>query len=45
MAEKFFLVPQITAAEKYIDISRDEIERFLNGENGEFSYDWEETIV
>ena len=45
MAEKFFLVPQIIAARKYIDISRDEIERALGEENGEFDYDWEESIL
>jgi hypothetical protein len=41
----FFLVPQIIAARKYIDISRDEIERALGEENGEFDYDWEESIL
>ncbi len=45
MSDKFFLVPTIVAAEKYIDISRDEIERALNDENGEFDYDWEETVT
>ena len=41
-SDKFFLVPQIVAAKKYIDISRDEIERTLNDEGGEVDYDWEE---
>ena len=44
-ANKFFLAPRIVAAKKYIDISRDEIERNLNDENGEVDYDWEETIT
>ncbi|MGB8061099.1 MAG: hypothetical protein WCF26_04340 [Candidatus Sulfotelmatobacter sp.] len=45
MSDKFFLAPTIVAAEKYIDISRDEIERALDEENSEFDYDWEETIT
>jgi hypothetical protein len=45
MSDKFFLVPTIVAAEKYIDISRDEIERVLSEENSEFDYDWEETVI
>jgi hypothetical protein len=45
MSDKFFLVPIIVAAEKYIDISRDEIERMLNEENGEFDFDWEEIVT
>ena len=44
-ADKFFLVPKIVAAEKYIDISRDEIERTMNEQNGEFDIDWEEVVV
>lgn len=44
-SNKFFLVPQIVAAKKYIDISRDDMERNLNDENGEVEYDWEETIT
>jgi hypothetical protein len=44
-SDKFFLVPQIVATEKYIDISRDEIERNLNDEGGEVDYDWEETLT
>ena len=42
--DKFFLVPQITATEKYIDISRDGMERELNDENGEFIHEWEESL-
>lgn len=45
MSDKFFLASTIVAAEKYIDISRDEIERTLSDENGEFDYDWEETVL
>lgn len=45
MSDKFFLAPTVVAAKKYIDISRDEIERTLNDENGEFDYDWEETVT
>jgi len=45
MSDKFFLGPIIVATKKYIDISRDEIERTLNDENGEFDYDWEETVT
>jgi hypothetical protein len=45
MSDKFFLAPAIVAVEKYIDISRDEIERALNDENGEFEYDWEEVVL
>jgi len=45
MSDKFFLVPTIITAEKYIDISRQEIERALDEENGEFSFDWEETVT
>jgi hypothetical protein len=41
-SDNFFLVPQIVASKKYIDISRDEIERTLNDEGGEVDYDWEE---
>ncbi len=41
----FFLVPKIIAAEKYIDINRDEIERAITSENGEFEWEWEEVIV
>jgi hypothetical protein len=44
-SDKFFLVPQIVATKKYIDISRSEIERTLNDEGGEVEYDWEETIT
>jgi hypothetical protein len=45
MSDKFFLAPAIVAAKKYIDLSRDEIERTLGDENGEFDYDWEETVT
>ena len=45
MSDKFFLVPTIVAAKKYIDISREEIERTLDEENGEFDSDWEETVI
>jgi hypothetical protein len=43
--ELFFLVPKIVAAKKYIDISRDEIERALNAQNGCFDFEWEEALV
>lgn len=40
----FFLVPKIIAAEKYINVSRDDIERALNAENGQVDYEWEEAV-
>jgi len=43
--ELFFLVPKIVAAQKYIDLNRDEIERAINADNGEFEWEWEEVIV
>jgi len=42
---KFFLAPKIVEAKKYLDISRDQIERDLNDEGGEVEYDWEETVI
>jgi hypothetical protein len=43
--ELFFLVPKIVAARKYVSIHRDEIERELAGEHGQFEWEWEEIIA
>lgn len=40
----FFLVPKIITTAKYIDTSRDGIERRLNDEGGQIEYEWEEVI-
>jgi len=40
----FFLVPKIVSMTKYLDVSRDEIERDLTGQNGQVEYQWEEVV-